>query len=91
MIAPGLLSEICTMLADGTAQTPQVAALLREAFPGTPFSVCSDNDIPSRIRPLATGEGFALYGLNTTEHCAALTSASEHADGIVIGLTDDEE
>lgn len=85
------IATLCAALADGNAQRPGIEHELRDAFPGTSFTLCDDDDIPSRLKPLAEGEGFALYGVNTCGHCAALTSDMDAADGITIGLRDDNE
>ena len=85
-MTPELIQQVCSALADGNARRPGVDRELREAFPGLAFSVCDDNDIPSRIRPLTTGEDFALYGIDTGGHCAALTSDIESAGGLAIAL-----
>lgn len=91
MITQDFLKQVCGALAHGKMHEPGVDAALREAFPGIPFTLCSDNDIPSRLQPMARGEGFALYGINTGGHCAALTSAADCATGIAIALTDDDD
>ncbi|MCX9154672.1 DUF6129 family protein [Niveibacterium sp. 24ML] len=91
MITPEFLKQVCAALANGNARMPRVDASLRDAFPGVPFTVCSDNDIPSRLQPMAYGEGFVLYGINTGGHCAALTSVTEAATGLAIALTDDDD
>lgn len=86
MLTLALIQQVCSALADGNALRPGIDRELRAAFPGLAFSVCDDNDIPSRIRPLITGEGFALYGIDTSGHCAALTSDIESAGGLAIAL-----
>ena len=91
MITAELLSQLTTALAEGNARRPGVAQALREAYPGISFSVCDDNDIPSRVTPLAQGEGFALYGLGSNGHCATLTNSLEAARGLVIALIDDDD
>ncbi len=90
MMTPEILQTICTTLANGNARRSGVDQELREAFPGMIFNVCDDNDIPSRIKPLASGDGFMLYGISTSGHCATLTSTLEAAGGLAIALTDDE-
>ncbi|MDO6388070.1 MULTISPECIES: DUF6129 family protein [Uliginosibacterium] len=90
-LTPEFLDTVCHALANGNARRPGVDAELREAFPGLVFKVCDDNDIPSRLKPVAEGEGFALYAINTGEHCAALTAQLEGAGGLAIGLLNDEE
>ena len=89
-VTPELLATVSAALANGNAQRPGVDAQLRAAFPGIVFSVCSDNDIPSRLKPVAEGDGFALYAINTSGHCAQLTPQLEGAGGLAIGLIDDE-
>lgn len=91
MITPELLQTVSTALADGNARIPGIEQKLREAFPGVTFSLCMDDDIPSRLKPLLTGEGFALYGISTGGHCAALTSSAESASGLAIALLNDDE
>ena len=83
---PELIEHICTMLANGNARRAGIDRELRTAFPGLTFSVCDDNDIPSRIRPLAMRDDFALYGIDTGGHCAALTTDIEAAGGLAIAL-----
>lgn len=90
-LTPDFLDTVCHALANGNARRAGVDAQLREAFPGIVFTVCDDNDMPSRLKPVATGEGFALYAINTSGHCAQLTSQLEGAGGLAIGLTDDDE
>lgn len=90
MITPELIQTVCQALANGNAQRAGVDQELREAFPGITFTLCDDNDIPSRISPLTTGEGFALYGISTSGHCASLTSCIESATGLAIALMDDD-
>lgn len=91
MISRELLDMVCAALADGKAQQAGIVQTLRAAFPGVAFTVCNDNDIPSRIKPLVRGEGFALYGIGSSGHCAQLTADPEAANGLTIALIDDED
>lgn len=91
MITPELIQTVSKTLAEGNARRPGVDRALREAFPGIAFTLCDDNDIPSRLTPLVTGEGFALYGIGNNGHCATLTSDPDSASGLAIALTDDDE
>lgn len=90
-ITQAFLDQLCSALGNGNAARPGIETELREAFPGVAFSICSDNDIPSRVRPLATGDGFALYGVSTSDHCASLTMQLEAAGGVAIALIDDND
>ena len=91
MIAPELIEAVRHLLVGVQAEHAAVARQLREAFPGVMFSVCNDNDIPSRVRPISTGEGFALYGINTAGHCATLVSDAESANGLAVALIDGDD
>lgn len=89
-ITQEFLATVSTALENGNVLRPGIDMELREAFPGIPFTLCNDNDIPSRLKPLAQGNGFALYGINTGGHCAALTANMEATAGLAIALVDDE-
>ncbi|MDR3413821.1 MAG: DUF6129 family protein [Formivibrio sp.] len=88
MMTEELIRQVYSALADGAARRPGIDRELRVAFPGLAFSVCDDNDIPSRIKPIASGKDFALYGICTSDHCASLTSDIESAGGLAIALID---
>lgn len=89
-VTPELLATICAMLENGNAARSGIDQDLRDTYPGIPFTLFDDNDVPSRLKPLAQGNGFVLYGVNTTDHCAQLTSDMESSNGLAIALTDDE-
>lgn len=91
VVTTELIEKVLAALAHGNAADPTIAAQLRETFPGVVFSVASDDDIPSRVRPLAQGDTFALYGIATGGHCASLTSDRESAGGLLVALTGSEE
>lgn len=90
-VTPELLDTLCKALADGNAARAGIDRELRAAFPELTFAVCSDDDIPSRVKPVAEGDGFRLYGINISDHCAGLTGDLDAASGLTIALTDDEE
>lgn len=90
-MTPEFLDTVQKALANGNARRPGIDRELREAFPGIVFSVCDDNDIPSRLAPVARGEGFALYAISTSGHCSQLSPQLDGAGGLAIGLIDDED
>lgn len=90
MISAELLDDVSRILARQPALAG-VDAELRLAFPGVMFTLCNDNDIPSRQKPLRLGKGFALYGINTSGHCATLAADLDSAGGLAVALIDDEE
>ena len=91
MISAEFLQTVCGALANGNAQRPGIDQTLRTAYPGVPFTLCDDNDIPSRLKPLATGEGFALYGISSGGHCATLAADIDASTGLAIALIEDEK
>jgi len=66
---------------------------LRKAFPGVHCSVCSDDDMPPRLAPVAGNTFCRLYYVDSANHCLRLTSDAEAATGLVVALRDwdDEE
>lgn len=66
---------------------------LRKSFPGVHFSVCSDDDMPPRLAPVAGNTFCRLYYVDSADHCLRLTSDAESATGLVVALRDwdDEE
>lgn len=91
MIPPELITGVRQLLEAQPLEPAQIVPQLRAAFPGVMFSVCNDNDIPSRIRAIGEGEGFMLYGVNTGGHCASLISDPEAADGLAVALIDGDD
>lgn len=91
MLTPEFIDEVVASLARGRAWEPDVATTLRAAYPGYHFAVAFDNDIPSRLRPLAEGDGFNLYGISTSDHCAALTPLQEAASGMLVALVSPDD
>ncbi|MDD3610114.1 MAG: DUF6129 family protein [Halothiobacillaceae bacterium] len=66
-------------------------AALRARFPTLHFTVCSEDDVPARLKPVAEGAGFALFYLNNTGHCVEFTTDPAAATGLVIArLVEDD-
>lgn len=61
----------------------QVVVQLREQFPGTHFTYCLDDDINS-ARPVAQRDTFALYLVDSSDHCSCLTTDPDTASGVVL-------
>lgn len=90
MITPSLLKQIVDK-ADTVGLSEPVIATLRLKWPGLSFTWCSENDIPARLNPHATGSGYDLYLVSGAEHCVAFTDHLEAATGIVLASRDGDE
>jgi hypothetical protein len=87
MIASTLLDQVLARVAAAPVKLEfELAAQLRAAFPGTPFTVCGEDDIPPRLAPAAGNSDCDLYYIDATEHCLKLTTDADAASGIVVAL-----
>lgn len=59
-------------------------ASLRQTWPGVHFTGCMDDDIPVNAKPVAGGDGFNIYLVNSSNHCSVLTNDFDVASGMVI-------
>lgn len=66
-------------------------ATLRQAWPDIHFTFCFEDDVPARLAPVATGEGFALYLVSGAQHCVGFTNRLEAATGLVLAAYTDED
>ncbi len=65
--------------------------ILRETFPGIHFSVCSDDDVPSRIAPAAEGPVCRLYYVDSRSHCLCFAAEATEATGLLVAMLDKDE
>ena len=73
------------------AVTPDIAeSELRQKFPGVRITVCSDDDIPPRLKPAHETAVARFYFFDASEHCVKLSNDAESANGIVVGLIGEE-
>lgn len=56
---------------------------LRLQFPGKHFTWCMDDDITTG-KPVVMRERFAIYLVDSRDHCSCLTSDLNSASGIVL-------
>lgn len=69
------------------AVTPDAdESALRRQFPGTPITVCNDDDIPARLGAALETSCARFYYIDASEHCVKLSNDAESASGIVVGL-----
>lgn len=94
MIEPALLDQVFAAVVSlggkASNDTVALAARLRERFLGIGFTVCSDNDIPPRLKPAAENPLCNLYYVDANEHCLKLSSDAETASGLVVAFHDDD-
>lgn len=83
MIGAGVVAEVAAMVAaDGPGEA--VVARLRARWPQLRFTHCADDDVPPRLTPAFSGEGYRLYYIAGGDHCLALTREAEAAIGLVV-------
>ena len=63
---------------------------LRGEFPDLHFTWCMDDDVCGP-RPAATGKGFQVYLVDSSNHCLAFTPSLEAASGVVIAELGEDE
>jgi hypothetical protein len=92
MIDPALLADVLDRAArHADAPADALAGHLRGAFPGVHFTVCSDDDIPARLRAVAGNAFCRLYYVDGSGHCLTLTADAAAATGLVVALGDGDE
>lgn len=92
MIEASLLPRVMEQVASHAhTYSDELGKHLRQTFPGVHFSICSDDDIPSRIPHVASNAFCRLYYVDSGSHCLALTNDAEQAAGLVVALCDEDE
>lgn len=79
-VAAGELMEIETMLASDDAS--QTYAALRLKFPHLAFIRCDASDVTET--PFRSFPAFDLHLLDSTDHCAQITTDPARATGVVL-------
>ncbi len=92
MIEASLLENVMDQVAMHAGELSDVLVThLRKTFPGIHVSVCSDDDMPSRLSPAAGNSFCRLYYVDSGDHCLRLTTDVESATGLVVALRDWDE
>ncbi len=86
MIDPALIEKLADAL-EGQGLDEAAIAALRAAHPGLHFTLCSDEDVPARLDPVAQRSGFNVYLVDAGEHCVKFTTEPEQASGLVLAST----
>ncbi|TVZ38789.1 hypothetical protein P886_3171 [Alteromonadaceae bacterium 2753L.S.0a.02] len=82
MIAEQELSQVADYVKENGLSEAVISAL-REKFPGKHFTWCMEDDIPAGT-PVHEEEAFAIYVVNSKDHCSVLTNDLENASGFVL-------
>lgn len=64
---------------------------LRATFPGVHFSVCSDDDVPPRVVPVAESAACRLYGIDSRSHCLGFAADPSEATGLLVAMLGGDE
>lgn len=76
------LDQIRTLL-EGEGSAAERIANLRKAFPGVSLTRCDASDMDTETPVLET-PGFDVYLIDTSEHCARITTQPEAATGLIV-------
>ncbi len=82
MIANTELDAVVALVEQkGISET--VISELRKQFPGKHFTWCMEDDINGG-KPVVMRDTFAIYLVDSREHCSCLTTDLESASGMVL-------
>lgn len=82
MIAEETVSQVAELVRS-EGFMPTLEQELRERFPATRFTLCSEDDIHAG-KPVMAEEGFAIYLVGSGEHCLTLTNDFSIATAVVV-------
>lgn len=60
-----------------------VVSELKKQYPGKHFTWCMEDDIHAG-KPVYESDSFAIYVVNSQDHCSVLTNDLESASGFVL-------
>lgn len=90
MIEQEALERIATAAANLVTIDDQSMASLKQGWPDLRFTLCNDDDMPARMKPVVAGDKFNLYLVSGSEHCLSLTEDPSNAIGVVVALVDED-
>ena len=95
MIDQALMTSVMAVVQeradDSSNSVESQLRVLRETFPGIHFSVCSDDDVPSRLSPAAEGPVCRLYYVDSRSHCLSFAAEATEATGLLVAMLDKDE
>ena len=87
---PELIQRIADQVAEQGADEYTIGRL-RDAYPDTIFSLCSDDDVMVNFPPAAERDGFNVYLIDAGSHCLTLTNDPETSSGLVFATVEEDE
>lgn len=82
MIALDEIDSI-TRLVEQNGLSEATVVALRQQFPGKHFTYCLDDDTGA-AKPVVERAKFAIYLVNSSDHCSVLTNDPDTASGVVL-------
>ncbi len=90
MIALETIAGVATRIeSDGLDEANLTA--LRQTWPDIHFTLCADDDVPARLKPIAEGAGYGIYLISSASHCIGFTTQPEAATGLVLARRIEED
>jgi hypothetical protein len=84
-----MIAGVAAMVAKRKLIDETLKAELKQAYPDTRFTLCSDDDIHAG-KPVLEKENFAIYLVGSSDHCLTLTNDYDLATGVVIAEVFDD-
>lgn len=92
MITPDVLQTVLNAVdSHASLDDEMLGRILREGFSGIHFSLCSDDDMPSRIPFAAENRQCRLYYVTSRDHCLSLTNDADAASGLAVARIDADD
>lgn len=85
-----LIERIAHQVA-GQGADEHALSKLREAYPESIFSLCSDDDVVVNFPPVVETEGLNVYLIDASSHCLALTDDPVNAAGLLFATVEEDE
>ncbi len=90
MIAADTLQQIAGRAAALGVLNEGALHALKTSWPDLRFTLCSDDDMPARMKPALSREQFNLYLIGGGDHCLSLTDDPQCAIGVVLAQVGEE-
>ncbi len=85
MISGELLQQVLEVVGQEAALSDELLGrALRTQFSGVHFSLCSDDDMPSRVPFAAENSVCRLYYVSSRDHCLSLSNDADAATGLAV-------